>query len=171
MKPEHLQKSLWIWVPAVVAFGMDWLTKIFALRHLAETGNVVIILPGCLDLRYAFNEGAAFSMLHGRFYLLTFLSLGALIFLIWWVYTSPAKSRWLWASFGIIIGGALGNLIDRIVRGGVVDFIDAYWRKYHWPTFNVADSCICVGLGIIIYLTAVCKIDQPPQAEAPKESH
>ena len=62
------------------------------------------------------------------------------------------RSFWGCFSIGMILGGACGNIIDRARLGMVVDFLDVYWGEYHWPTFNIADSCICVGVAILIFL-------------------
>jgi len=71
---------------------------------------------------------------------------------------------WLLVALGSILGGALGNLIDRMTSGEVTDFLDVYWRDYHWPTFNVADSCITVGMAILVVYSLVVR-DEPPAGQ------
>ncbi|MBN1517519.1 signal peptidase II [Candidatus Sumerlaeota bacterium] len=157
------QKAKWsyIGVAGLTALVLDWSTKLLALKYLLVPGEdmhersrkIIEIIPGCLNLNYAFNTGGAFSLMENHFVLLTILSTAALGLLFYWIYRTPMESRWLWIAFGLIIGGAIGNLADRFYRHGVVDFIQAYWRNYYWPTFNIADSAICVGMGIVVFLT------------------
>ena len=155
------KKSLVIWCAVALTLVLDLFSKHLALVHLKAPdapielagGKVIEIIPGFLNLRYAFNTGGAFSMMTDHVALLTVLAGCALAILIFWVYTNSMRNPLVWLAFGMIIGGAIGNLGDRILRGGVVDFIDACWRNYHWPTFNIADSAICVGMGFIVYFS------------------
>jgi signal peptidase II len=95
------------------------------------------------------NKGAAFSFLGDKpeLALIVFSSFASLVILglLFWLFTLSSKSRWIAVSITLILGGAVGNLIDRIRFGYVVDFIDIYVKHWHWPTFNVADIAICVG--------------------------
>ena len=115
--------------------------------------EVITVIPGFFNLTYVRNRGAAFGMLAGVpgiwrsafFIVVTVIAIAAIVLLI-----RKTSERLLVAAFSLIAGGALGNLIDRIRYGEVVDFIDWYVRSHHWPTFNVADSAISVGVGLLV---------------------
>jgi signal peptidase II len=110
----------------------------------------VTVIPHCFHFRYAENTGAAFSIFAENPIILTLLSTAALIGIFWWFWITPRTERLMRLCQGAIIGGALGNLIDRWTRGFVVDFIDWHWKDvYHWPTFNIADSAIFVSVCVL----------------------
>ena len=124
--------------------GLDQLVK-FLVRANIPLGGDVPFLPHILQLTYVQNTGAAFSILSGRRLLLTLLpiaALGLLLFLYFRrLYAHPLTDF----ALPLIMGGALGNLVDRVRFRAVVDFLDVYWGDWHWPAFNVADSAIFVG--------------------------
>ena len=133
---------------AVVA---DQLTKTAALSLLSQ-GTAVPVLPG-LNLSLGFNTGASFGMMGGFMAgkpLLMAALTGALTiaFAVMAFRAQPALER---AGFALVVGGALGNIIDRLRQGSVTDFLDFYWRDWHWPTFNVADICITLGAVLILF--------------------
>ena len=132
---------------AVVA---DQLTKTAALSLLSQ-GTAVPVLPG-LNLSLGFNTGASFGMMGGFMAgkpLLMAALTGALTiaFAVMAFRAQPALER---AGFALVVGGALGNIIDRLRQGAVTDFLDFYWRDWHWPTFNVADIAITLGTVLIL---------------------
>ncbi|MCP2605194.1 signal peptidase II, partial [Candidatus Aminicenantes bacterium AH-873-B07] len=86
------------------------------------------------------------------FLLLTILSFGALIFIIYYFLKIPITEKYLKLSFSLILGGAFGNLTDRLLQGYVIDFLDFYIKKYHWPAFNVADASITIGAIVLIFI-------------------
>jgi signal peptidase II len=145
--------------------ALDHLTKWLAIRHLkpewwdtmvpdvvmwVERPRVVLI-PNFLQLAYAENKGAAFSILYGHTFLLGIISVIATVLLLWFWQSLPARERLGRIACALILSGAIGNMIDRFARGYVVDFIDAHWfYRAHWPTFNIADSCICIGAGLLM---------------------
>ncbi len=134
---------------AMAALRPDWWGREFITPEQWEQRPIIEIIPGLLQLRYAENPGAAFSILDGHTALLTVISIVASVALTtYWFFLPPAE-KWGRGAVALILSGAVGNLIDRVNRGAVVDFIDAYIGQYHWPTFNVADSCICVGAAIL----------------------
>jgi signal peptidase II len=142
---------------AVVA---DQLTKTAALSLLSQ-GTAVPVLPG-LNLSLGFNTGASFGMMGGFMAgkpLLMAALTGALTiaFAVMAFRAQPALER---AGFALVVGGALGNIIDRLRQGAVTDFLDFYWRDWHWPTFNVAD--IAITLGAVLILAASLPL-RPPQ--------
>jgi signal peptidase II len=144
---------------AVVA---DQLTKTAALSLLSQ-GTAVPVLPG-LNLSLGFNTGASFGMMGGFMAgkpLLMAALTGALTiaFAVMAFRAQPALER---AGFALVVGGALGNIIDRVRQGAVTDFLDFYWRDWHWPTFNVAD--IAITLGAVLILAAsfpLCRRKEP----------
>jgi signal peptidase II len=143
---------------AVLAAILDRITKILAIRFLRDTGNTIVIVPDWLKLTYAENLGIAFGVraLPPAGLLLLTLAISAGV--IWYVHTSKNRSPLFITAFALILGGGVGNLIDRIMLGHVVDFI--YFDLYHgtilgvsldlWPIFNVADSCITIGACMLL---------------------
>ena len=134
-------------VAAVVA---DQLTKTAALSLLSQ-GTAVPVLPG-FNLSLGFNTGASFGMMGGFMAgkpLLMAALTGALT-IAFAVMAFRAQHALERAGFALVVGGALGNIIDRLRQGAVTDFLDLYWRDWHWPTFNVADIAITLGAVCII---------------------
>jgi signal peptidase II len=136
------------------AVVLDQLTKqlVLATLPLHESRELV---PGFLALTHVHNRGAAFGFLSNanlpyQAVLFSALSLVALGAIALYAYKLPPSQRWTQLALALIMGGAVGNLIDRMIRGYVIDFVDVYWRTYHWPAFNVADSCISIGVIMLI---------------------
>ncbi len=132
---------------AVVA---DQLTKAAALSLLSQ-GTAVPVLPG-FNLSLGFNTGASFGMMGGFMAgkpLLMAALTGALT-IAFAVRAFRAQHALERAGFALVVGGALGNIIDRLRQGAVTDFLDVYWRDWHWPTFNVADIAITLGAVLIL---------------------
>jgi len=122
-----------------------WVATTFALRES------VPVFASWFHLTYVRNTGAAFSVLAGksaafRVPFFTIASLVAAAAIIGFVRRTPASQRLVLLACGAVLGGALGNLTDRLMHGEVIDFVDLHWRGFHWPAFNVADSCITVGV-------------------------
>jgi signal peptidase II len=143
---------------SILATGLplDQLTKILVMLKL-PLGSQAPLIPGFLNLVHVRNKGAAFGMLSGWaaeytwlfFVGTTGLALGVLGYLLWRL----PDDHWPAAlGYSLILTGALGNLIDRVRLGEVVDFIDVYWGRYHWPAFNVADSLVCVGAAVLVWV-------------------
>ena len=147
-------KYLWVGSIAGVVLLLDQVTKFLVLRHI-RMFEVITVIPGFFNFTYVRNRGAAFGMLAGApgiwrsafFIVVTVIAVAAIVLLI-----RKTSERLLVAAFSLIAGGALGNLIDRVRLGEVVDFIDVYWGRYHWPAFNVADSLVCVGTAILVWV-------------------
>jgi len=142
-----------IWVPLVVV-AVDQATKPL-VREMLPLHASVPIVAGFLDFTHVRNPGAAFGLLDGADFplksaLIALVALGALVAVS--IYSAGLAQHQIVARLGLalIIGGAAGNLIDRVVVGSVVDFVDVYWRTYHFWAFNVADSAITVGVAIMI---------------------
>src|ERR1700734_2039336 len=136
-------------------FALDQFTK-WLVRQNIPYGAEVPIIPGFFSLVHASNTGAAFSMFTGNnffFIGLAVAALGVIAFLL--IRDSPSRktgerlTHLTKISFGLLASGILGNLTDRIFRGAVTDFLHFYINEYAWPSFNVADSCICIAAGLL----------------------
>jgi len=143
---------------AVIIFliALDQATKALVVKNVALYQSIPII-PGFFNITRIHNKGAIFGMFSqsgGRLVtgLLTGASLLALGFVVFYFLKTPASERLMKFSLTLILAGALGNLTDRVLRGQVVDFLDFYISRHHWPFFNVADSCISVGACLLIIL-------------------
>ena len=137
---------------AAAVIALDQLTKVVALEHLPP--GVPIELAPWLSLTLVMNPGLAFGMLAGVpvgwRWMVAVLSVGALVVLARVALrVLPAQGWPGLVAVGLIFGGAVGNLIDRVRWGAVVDFIDVHWHDYHWPAFNVADSAISLGVALL----------------------
>lgn len=132
----------------------DQLTKALVRSEIPPNGTIEVV-PGLLNLVHWTNTGIAFGLFQGRGELLAVLSVLALVgipLLFWWEWRrEPALARTVWG-LGLILGGALGNLVDRLRLGRVTDFLDFYAGDWHWHAFNLADSSICVGTALVLYL-------------------
>lgn len=138
----------WLWLSAAVML-VDQVTKQLIVRQLGWF-DVLPVMPH-LNIVHMRNTGAAFSMLSSAppaFFILlaTAVSLG----ILWWLRRNPSGQTLVAVALSLILGGALGNVIDRATRGHVVDFIDFYWGEWHFAAFNIADSAITIGAGLLI---------------------
>ena len=141
----------WLWVSVVVVI-LDQCTKLLADAMLSMHQSVVL-LP-FLALRKAYNYGAAFSFLGDasgwqRWFFIV-LALVVMGILVAWLRRLPAGNTGARVALVLILGGAVGNVIDRAVYGYVIDFIDVFYGSWHWPTFNIADSAISVGAFLLL---------------------
>jgi signal peptidase II len=142
-------QRLWIAV-AVVVF--DQLTKFAATDYLTQHGE--IHLAPFLNLVLVHNTGAAFGFLSGAggwqnvFFII--VALAASAFILWMSWRLSANDKLLVVALMLVLGGALGNLLDRLIHGYVIDFIDVYYVTWHWPAFNVADSAITIGAVLLV---------------------
>jgi signal peptidase II len=150
------RKLLIFMVILATGLPLDQATKVLVQLTL-PLGSHVTLVPGLLNLVHIHNKGAAFGLLSGWsaayawlfFVATTGLVLGVLGYLLWRL----PDDHWPAAlGYCLILTGALGNLIDRVRLGEVVDFIDVYWGRYHWPAFNVADSLVCVGTAFLVWV-------------------
>ncbi len=137
---------------AVVVLDQATKTWVLATFELHET---LPVIPGWFHLTYIRNPGAAFGLFSGHaeafrrpfFLVVTTVALAAILAILW---RAPRGRPWLLTALGLVFGGAVGNLIDRVRWGEVVDFLDVFWKTHHWPAFNIADSAITVGMGVLI---------------------
>lgn len=154
--PAVPRLTTWPWLLlALLVVVLDQLSKRIALAWLVPF-EPMALLPG-FNLTLMFNTGAAFSLLAEAagwqrwFFIALALAVGAVLIL--WMRRLPIGNIGMPLSLSLILGGALGNVIDRILYGHVIDFIDVYWRNWHWPAFNLADSAIVVGAVLLMLLS------------------
>ena len=141
----------WLWCSLAVIV-VDQSTKLVALDLLDPASSVELLAT--LNLVLAYNTGAAFSLLSTaggwQRWLFIGLALAICAFILHWLRDLPRQARLLPLALSLIIGGAVGNVIDRVRIGAVVDFIDFHVGDWHWPAFNVADSAICIGAALLV---------------------
>ncbi len=155
MKPTTIYESglRWLWI-ALLMFLLDIGTKLWVMDNLGYGWDHRIEILPFFNLIYVHNYGAAFSFLSDaggwQRWFLSAIALGVTGVLLYWMRGLNANDKILSIAYSLVIGGALGNLYDRLVHGYVVDFLDFYIGSSHWPAFNVADMAICVGAGLIV---------------------
>jgi signal peptidase II len=141
---------------ALVILGLDQVTKEWISARLpfptyGEFSGAITVIKGFFYLVHVGNTGAAWSMFSGQSLWLALLAGGTLIAIWYWRETLQLRERRPQIAFGLLCGGIVGNLLDRVRHGHVVDFVDLHFGTYVYPTFNVADSAICVGVGIYLW--------------------
>ena len=136
---------------AVAIIVLDQITKVWILEGVMQPPRLIEVTP-FFNLVLAWNRGVSFGMFNTQSdygaYILIALALVIVAGMAVWLWRS--ESRWTGIAIGLVIGGAIGNVIDRLLYGAVVDFLDFHAFGYHWPAFNAADSAICVGAGMLI---------------------
>ncbi|AWK14493.1 signal peptidase II [Candidatus Fukatsuia symbiotica] len=141
----------WLWLAAVVLV-LDLTSKQWVIAHFSLHESMTLI--PLLNITYAQNPGAAFSFLADKNgwqrWLFAFIAVVISLILMVFMYRSSSKQHMINCAYALIIGGALGNLFDRMVHGVVIDFIDFYVNDWHWPTFNLADTSICIGAILVV---------------------
>jgi len=148
-----VKRSLELLVVAGIAIA-DQVTKLLVVTELGLLQTVTVI-PGLLNLTHVRNSGVAFGILNSADFafkpaLMAVFAFGALVGVGLYATQLPLGHRWARAGLALILGGAAGNLLDRARQGYVVDFVDVYWRGWHFWAFNVADAAITVGVAILI---------------------
>ena len=140
-------------IVTAVILVLDQASKLYVDARFALYESVPVI-RGWFHLTYIRNKGAAFGIFADSAVRVPFfitVSLVALLVILWYLRRLRAEQTLAAFSLALIFAGALGNLIDRVRLGEVIDFLDVFWRHYHWPAFNVADSAICVGVALLIW--------------------
>lgn len=149
---------MWMYIAAVLVLAADQLTKQIAVRALMHLpGYRYPVIPGTLDFYLQANTGGAFSLLRGYPIVITIFSVVAIALIFFWARKLPRSLVSARVAFGLIFGGAIGNLIDRISLNYVIDFIHVYYKDWVFPTFNVADSAITIGIILFLYLSLFTK--------------
>jgi signal peptidase II len=152
---------------ALIVFLLDRWTKHLVATHIAMYQNIPII-PGFFRLTHTENTGAAFSLFadspaHWKTALLIGFSMIAMVIVSVLLWKQRQALTMTGVAFSLILGGAAGNLWDRLVSGRVVDFLLVYVGRYRWPVFNLADSSIVIGAGLLVVEILVRKPKEPPQ--------
>lgn len=140
----------WLGLAAIIVL-LDQLSKIVATKLLASSAFLQI--TSFFNLVLAYNKGAAFSFLASESgwqrHLFTAISIGAALFFLYLLKKHPTQKQFC-LGVALLLGGAIGNLIDRVLYGHVIDFLDLHVGSWHWPAFNVADAAICIGALLFI---------------------
>ena len=143
---------------ALLVIVADRLSKLWVAKHI-ETGHAIVVIPHVFRLTHVLNTGAAFSMFEGarspdtvRYVLVGFSILAAVAVLVLLLRTGRRFTS-MTTALALILGGAIGNLYDRLRLHHVIDFLEVHIVHYHWPDFNVADSCIVIGACLLLLET------------------
>jgi signal peptidase II len=141
----------WLWLSLLV-FVLDQASKLWVVSNF-ELYESIQLFPS-LNFTYVHNLGAAFSFLSSaggwqRWFFVGVALIATTVLLIWLRKLKPTE-RWMAVTISLVLGGAVGNLYDRISYGYVIDFIDVYYKTHHWPVFNIADSAISVGVVMML---------------------
>ncbi len=148
---------------------LDQGTK-FIVDRTIPLHHSIPVIDNLFNLTHIRNTGAAFGILAGRrgwvrSSFLLFFSLVAMVFIVVLLRRLPENEKTLTIALSFILGGAIGNLLDRLLYGEVIDFLDFYWSRYHWPAFNAADSFITVGVILTLFRLIQSKDKDPFAAE------
>lgn len=147
---------------ALPVVALDQVTKALVMAVI-DKYHTVTVIPGFFNLIHIYNPGGAFGFLASQgtavrnvfFFSVSWLAILLVLYFFW---RTPHNYRLLSSAFALILGGAIGNMIDRIRLGKVVDFLDVYVGRHHWPAFNIADSAITVGMLIFVFYLLFRKI-------------
>jgi signal peptidase II len=167
--PSRLQRIFSyrrFWLFALGAFALDQITKVMIAERLPYNsyGSAVHIeiIPGFFNLVHVGNTGAAWSMFAGQSFWLGLLAVATLAAMFHWRRTLGLDQPAAQPAFGLLCGGIAGNLVDRFAHGHVIDFLDFHFGGYTYPTFNIADSAICIG----VFWYILWSLRQPAQPAA-----
>ncbi len=162
---------IFVWIILTVAcVALDQITKILVSGNMT-LGEEIDLIPGVFRFKYITNDGAAFGMLDNARWVFLVFSTAAIIAMIAFFIIKKPKDKLLCSSLCLIVGGGIGNMIDRIAYGEVVDFIDFYAFPKIWSyIFNVADICVCVGAGMLILWLVLDMIRDTKKQKSEEES-
>ena len=139
----------------------EWVRGVFALHESVE------LIPGFFNLTYIRNTGAAWGMFSGQTHALSLLALAMLVALVVFRRKIMPPGALHRVGLGLLCGGIVGNLFDRLRLDYVTDFVDLHVRGWHWPAFNVADAAICIGVGIYLLGALMAPSPAPQLADSP----
>lgn len=167
---ENMKSRIGFFVVSSTVICLDQLTKLLVSWNLT-LGDSLPVIPGLFHLTLVRNTGMAFGLLSAatipyKPVLVTVLSLVALAAVAFYALHAPAGERLSRMGLAFILGGAAGNIIDRLRLGYVVDFLDVFYQGNHWPAFNVADAAICTGVGLLMLETVFRREHAEVAAEA-----
>jgi signal peptidase II len=158
MNKLYCNNLRWL-ILSLVVIILDQMTKYFVLYYL-QPYHIYSVLP-FFNLTLLFNNGAAFSFLnfsgYWQHWFFSVLAFVVCLVVVYWLLVLPSKRYWMLASLALIVGGALGNVVDRLHLGYVVDFLDFHVGAWHWPAFNLADLAITVGVAILLLSLAMTR--------------
>lgn len=168
--PERILSYRLLWVIGLTVFVLDQVSKLWILRNIpfgtySLMPEAITVIDGFFYIIHVGNTGAAWSMFSGQSFYLALLALVTLVAIFFWRESLGLRSRPAQAAFGLLCGGIVGNLIDRLLHGHVIDFLDFHFGNYIYPTFNIADAGICIG--VFTYIIWSFKAGEPP-ARAPR---
>lgn len=143
----HKKKHIWCSIMIVLIVAFDQITKLIATNTLAN-GKVVTFIPKLVQFRYAENTGMAFSMLSGARWIFVALTVAVCVGALWYMMSDRCESLWTYWSLGVVVSGGIGNLIDRIRFGFVVDFIEPIFVDF--AVFNIADCAVTCGAVVLV---------------------
>ncbi len=151
---ERIHAYRWLWILALGVFILDQATKLWISDRLPfgtyDPPKAITVIDGFLYIVHVGNTGAAWSMLSGKSGLLAAMALITLVAIYFWRHSLGLRLLPVQIAFGLLCGGIVGNLLDRLIHGHVIDFLDFHFGSYTYPTFNVADSGICIGVAIYL---------------------
>ena len=156
-------------IVTLLSLAIDQLTKVY-IDRVMDLHQSIPVIPDLFNITYVRNKGAAFGFLANTSFRIPFFIFITVVavFVILFAYRKlRADQKLAMVSLSMILSGALGNLIDRVRNGEVIDFLDVYWKSYHWPAFNVADSAICVG----VFLLAIDMLREERRQKSIQENH
>ncbi len=157
--PDRLNPMLkWLTLSVLVLF-LDQASKWLVVQSM-QLYQSIPLMPG-FNLTYVHNTGAAFSLLSEaggwQRWFFAFIALAISVILTLWLMRLKQHETLMAAALSLILGGAIGNLVDRLLYGYVIDFLDLYYQNWHWPAFNIADSAICVGVAFMLLESSIHK--------------
>ncbi len=158
-----------IWsIVILLIVAVDQITKLLVVANL-DVGESVNLIPGILRFTYVQNDGAAFGMLSDHRWIFMIISSIAVVGMFVYLWKFRPDSRWACSAIAMIIGGGIGNMIDRIYLNYVIDFIDfcAFPTVWMW-VFNIADACVCVGAGILAVWCVISMVRESKEEKATK---
>ena len=162
---KHTKKHISCIFMIVLIVLFDRLTKYFAEKELID-GSIANFIPGVVQFRYAENTGMAFSMLSGARWIFIAVTIVACVGVLYYMLSNRCKSLWLYWSLGVVVSGGIGNLVDRIAYGYVVDFIEPVFIDF--AVFNIADCAVtCGAVSLVIYLVVDIIKDSKKSKEKP----
>ncbi len=166
--PPDFTAHLIFWSTTAAGVVLDLWSKKAVFEYLQTRGESVSIIEGFLQLRIQQNPGAAFGIATGRPMLLISISIIAMMTLLGLFLFGKVHRKLHYVALALFSAGVLGNLYDRIFNHGCVrDFIDVYYKHWHWPTFNLADTMLCIAVGILIISSLFKPTDKGCQRRAP----
>ncbi len=155
---------IWVIISLAVVL-LDQGTKLLVIHNIAPT-DTISVLPRILNLVYVKNTGAAFSILSGKTFFLSLISLAVCVGIVWYLIKNRPENKLMLLSVSLVLGGAVGNLIDRMLRGSVVDFFEVIFVDF--PVFNVAD--IAITAGAVLLMIYVLFFDREKKSSGKEDS-